>query len=188
MDEGADSGLAPERVRRQLDSSLERLGVDRVDLYLAHEPDPATPIGETLGAFDELAAAGSGRGVRASATTARTSCARRSTRGPPGRCSRTRSRSSTAATRRAVIPLCAAQRRRLPGVRAARRRLADRQVPARRAAARGLAHDAASRAVHAVRQRGRVPRRSTALATAAPRPRREHGRARARVAPGPSRA
>ena len=34
MDEGADSGLAPERVRRQLDSSLERLGVD------AHRPVP----------------------------------------------------------------------------------------------------------------------------------------------------
>jgi aryl-alcohol dehydrogenase-like predicted oxidoreductase len=57
MDEGRDSGLHPERVRRQLDSSLERLGVDRVDLYLAHEPDPATPIGETLDAFAKLAAA-----------------------------------------------------------------------------------------------------------------------------------
>jgi aryl-alcohol dehydrogenase-like predicted oxidoreductase len=58
MDEGHDSGLHPVRVRRQLDSSLERLGVDRVDLYLAHEPDADTPIGETLGAFAELAAAG----------------------------------------------------------------------------------------------------------------------------------
>jgi len=58
MDEGHDSGLAPERVRRQLDSSLERLGVDSVDLYLAHEPDPAVPTAETLGAFDEAAAAG----------------------------------------------------------------------------------------------------------------------------------
>jgi aryl-alcohol dehydrogenase-like predicted oxidoreductase len=58
MDAGTDSGLAPERVRRQLESSLERLGVDEVDLYLAHEPDPAVPVVETLGAFDELAAAG----------------------------------------------------------------------------------------------------------------------------------
>ena len=58
MDEGHDSGLAPERVRRQLDSSLERLGVERVDLYLAHEPDPAVPVAETLGAFEELVAAG----------------------------------------------------------------------------------------------------------------------------------
>jgi aryl-alcohol dehydrogenase-like predicted oxidoreductase len=58
MDEGADSGLAPGRVRRQLDSSLERLGVEAVDLYLAHAPDPETPIEETFGAFEELARAG----------------------------------------------------------------------------------------------------------------------------------
>jgi aryl-alcohol dehydrogenase-like predicted oxidoreductase len=50
----ADRGLAPERIRRQLDSSLERLGVERVDVYLAHEPDPATPLEETIGAFEEL--------------------------------------------------------------------------------------------------------------------------------------
>jgi aryl-alcohol dehydrogenase-like predicted oxidoreductase len=54
MDEGLDSGLAPERVRRQLESSRERLGVDRVDLYLAHEPDPVVPIGYTIGAFESL--------------------------------------------------------------------------------------------------------------------------------------
>jgi len=58
MDEGFDSGLAPDRVRRQLDSSLERLGVDRVDLYLAHEPDQAVPIAETFGVFAEAAATG----------------------------------------------------------------------------------------------------------------------------------
>ena len=40
MSAGADHGLAPERMRRQLHSSLERLGVDRVDLYLTHEFDP----------------------------------------------------------------------------------------------------------------------------------------------------
>jgi aryl-alcohol dehydrogenase-like predicted oxidoreductase len=50
----ADRGLAPARIRRQLEGSLERLGVDRVDLYLAHEPDPATPLEQTLGAFEEL--------------------------------------------------------------------------------------------------------------------------------------
>jgi aryl-alcohol dehydrogenase-like predicted oxidoreductase len=49
-----DRGLAPARVRRQLEGSLERLGVDRVDLYLAHEPDPATPLEDTLGAFEQL--------------------------------------------------------------------------------------------------------------------------------------
>ena len=58
MDESADSGLAPGRVRCQLDSSLERLGVDAVDLYLAHAPDPETPIEEMFGTFEELAGAG----------------------------------------------------------------------------------------------------------------------------------
>ncbi|MGH3070926.1 MAG: aldo/keto reductase [Gaiellaceae bacterium] len=54
MSEGADSGLAPARIRRQLESSLERLGVESVHLYLAHEMDPATPVVETIGAFEEL--------------------------------------------------------------------------------------------------------------------------------------
>jgi aryl-alcohol dehydrogenase-like predicted oxidoreductase len=58
MDTGLDSGLAPERVRRQIDASLERLGVDAVDLYLAHEPDPETPIADTIAAFEELASSG----------------------------------------------------------------------------------------------------------------------------------
>ena len=59
MSEGADSGLAPERVRRQLASSLERLHVDAIDLYLAHAMDTATPLAETIGVFEELVAAGS---------------------------------------------------------------------------------------------------------------------------------
>jgi aryl-alcohol dehydrogenase-like predicted oxidoreductase len=58
MAEGEDHGLAPSRVRRQLDSSLRRLGVDRVDLYLTHEWDPDVPIAELAGVFEELRAAG----------------------------------------------------------------------------------------------------------------------------------
>jgi aryl-alcohol dehydrogenase-like predicted oxidoreductase len=54
MDRGQDSGLGRERVLRQAESSLERLGVDSVDLYLAHAPDPDTPPAETFGAFEEL--------------------------------------------------------------------------------------------------------------------------------------
>ncbi|MFL5926632.1 MAG: aldo/keto reductase [Gaiellaceae bacterium] len=53
-----DTGLAPDRIRRQLESSLERLGVDRVDLYLAHEPDPETPLAETIATFEGLRAEG----------------------------------------------------------------------------------------------------------------------------------
>ncbi len=58
MEDGADQGLAPARIRRQLEGSLQRLGVEHVDLYLAHEPDPETPIEETIGAFEELVAEG----------------------------------------------------------------------------------------------------------------------------------
>jgi aryl-alcohol dehydrogenase-like predicted oxidoreductase len=58
MSAGADRGLAPARVRRQLESSLDRLGVERVDMYLAHDWDPDVPVAETAGVLDELVAAG----------------------------------------------------------------------------------------------------------------------------------
>ena len=58
MDDGSDRGLAPARVRRQIDSSLARLGVECIDLYLTHAWDPDVPIAETAGVFDELVAAG----------------------------------------------------------------------------------------------------------------------------------
>jgi aryl-alcohol dehydrogenase-like predicted oxidoreductase len=58
MAAGADHGLAPARMRRQLESSLLRLGVERVDMYLTHDWDPDVPIAETAGALDELVAAG----------------------------------------------------------------------------------------------------------------------------------
>jgi len=54
MEAGADAGLAPDRVRRQLEGSLGRLGVARVDLYLAHAPDSETPIGDTVAEFERL--------------------------------------------------------------------------------------------------------------------------------------
>jgi aryl-alcohol dehydrogenase-like predicted oxidoreductase len=58
MTEGADKGLAPERVKRQLESSLRRLGVERVDLFLTHDWDPDVPIAETAAALEELRRAG----------------------------------------------------------------------------------------------------------------------------------
>jgi aryl-alcohol dehydrogenase-like predicted oxidoreductase len=54
MEEGADHGLARDRGLRQLATSLERLGVDRVDLYLAHEHDPDVPAAELVAIFEEL--------------------------------------------------------------------------------------------------------------------------------------
>jgi aryl-alcohol dehydrogenase-like predicted oxidoreductase len=54
----ADRGLSRERILREVEGSLERLGVERLDLYLTHEPDPETPIEETLQALDELVRSG----------------------------------------------------------------------------------------------------------------------------------
>ena len=48
------TGGHPDYVRRACQDSLRRLGMERIDLYLYHRPDPATPIGETLGAMNEL--------------------------------------------------------------------------------------------------------------------------------------
>ncbi len=53
-----DEGLSARHIREQIEASLRRLGTDRVDLYLAHEPDPSVPIEETVAAFDELIRAG----------------------------------------------------------------------------------------------------------------------------------
>jgi aryl-alcohol dehydrogenase-like predicted oxidoreductase len=55
---GADHGLKPDRIARQLRSSLERLCVDRVELYLAHDYDPDVPLAESLGAFQAAQADG----------------------------------------------------------------------------------------------------------------------------------
>jgi aryl-alcohol dehydrogenase-like predicted oxidoreductase len=58
MAAGADHGLRPERIARQLSMSLERLGVDRVDLYLAHDFDPEVPLAESFSALDQAQAEG----------------------------------------------------------------------------------------------------------------------------------
>lgn len=55
---GADYGLSAKRIARQVESSLSRLGVERVALFLAHEFDPDTSLAETQAAFDALIAAG----------------------------------------------------------------------------------------------------------------------------------
>jgi aryl-alcohol dehydrogenase-like predicted oxidoreductase len=53
-----DGLAAPAAIRRSIEGSLERLRTDHVDLYYLHRPDPAIPIGDTLGALDELIEAG----------------------------------------------------------------------------------------------------------------------------------
>jgi aryl-alcohol dehydrogenase-like predicted oxidoreductase len=57
---GADFGARGSRryIHRAVEASLRRLGTDYIDLYQMHEPDPATPIAETLSALDDLVRAG----------------------------------------------------------------------------------------------------------------------------------
>jgi aryl-alcohol dehydrogenase-like predicted oxidoreductase len=59
-------GGSAEYIRRAIDSSLERLGTDYVDLYQYHRPDGVTPIEETLGALDELVRVGKVRHIGSS--------------------------------------------------------------------------------------------------------------------------
>jgi aryl-alcohol dehydrogenase-like predicted oxidoreductase len=48
----------PDYVRKACDASLQRLGVDHIDLYYQHRVDTSVPIEETVGAMAELVAAG----------------------------------------------------------------------------------------------------------------------------------
>ena len=59
-------GLAPGNIKRAAEGSLERLGVDHIDLYYAHVPDPGVPIERSLAAFDELIRDGKVRAIAAS--------------------------------------------------------------------------------------------------------------------------
>ena len=53
-----DRGLSRRCIMRQVDASLSRLQTDRLDMYLIHEPDPDTPLEETLEALDDVRRAG----------------------------------------------------------------------------------------------------------------------------------
>jgi aryl-alcohol dehydrogenase-like predicted oxidoreductase len=59
-------GLAPDRIRAACDASLRRLGVDVIDLYQVHAPDPDVPLEETLEALNGLVEAGKVRALGAS--------------------------------------------------------------------------------------------------------------------------
>ncbi len=62
----------PEYVRTAVDGSLQRLGVDHIDLYYQHRVDPTVPIEETVGAMAELVAAGKVRHLGLSEASAAT--------------------------------------------------------------------------------------------------------------------
>ena len=61
-----DSGLSREHIIQGVEASLKRLGTDYIDIYYAHTPDYATPIEETLRAFDSLVQQGKVRYVACS--------------------------------------------------------------------------------------------------------------------------
>jgi aryl-alcohol dehydrogenase-like predicted oxidoreductase len=52
--DGIGQGARPEYVRSEVEASLKRLQIDRIDLYQLHRPDPNTPIADTLGALNDL--------------------------------------------------------------------------------------------------------------------------------------
>lgn len=58
-----DRGGSRRYVRRAVEASLRRLGTDYIDLYQMHQPDPATPIEETLSVLDDLVREGKVRYV-----------------------------------------------------------------------------------------------------------------------------
>ena len=53
-----DRGLSRKHIMEQCHASLRRLGVDYIDLYQCHRPDPETPVDETLRALDDLVTQG----------------------------------------------------------------------------------------------------------------------------------
>lgn len=64
------TGLAADNVRAAADASLQRLGIDEIDVYYAHFDDPETPLEETVAAFSGLVDAGKIRTIAVSNYTA----------------------------------------------------------------------------------------------------------------------
>ena len=63
-------GLSPDQVKRGCEASLGRLGIERIDLFYAHQDDPATPLEQSMRAFDALVREGKARVIGASNYTA----------------------------------------------------------------------------------------------------------------------
>ncbi len=63
---GYDAGLSAAEIERAAEGSLKRLGIEAIDLYYAHKDDEATPLEDSLAAFDRLVKAGKVRALGAS--------------------------------------------------------------------------------------------------------------------------
>ncbi len=60
---GMMAGLAADTIEAACDSSLQRLGIDTIDLYYQHKDDPTVPLADSLGVFDALVKSGKIRAV-----------------------------------------------------------------------------------------------------------------------------
>src|SRR3954464_15187170 len=146
--------LSAARIRAACDASLRRLGVDHIDLYQVHAPDPDVPLEETLEALDGAGRRGTGRARRAGARRQGARSRRLElpglaagvggrAAGPPWLVAVRLAAAAVLAGRApdrdraaAVLPRCRAGG---DPVGAAGRRLPDRPLLPRRTAARGLA-------------------------------------------------
>src|SRR5438552_15726889 len=61
--EKEQQGASPQYIPKAIEASLRRLKTDRIDLYQLHQPDPKTPIADTLSALDQLVRAGKVREI-----------------------------------------------------------------------------------------------------------------------------
>ena len=182
----SDRGLSRERILRQIDGSLERLGIERVDTYMIHEPDPETPVAETARRARRAPRRRQGRRDRREQRRPRLA------RGGAGR---------RAGVGRAELLLAARSGGREGGssvlrgagdrvhrLRTARGRLAGREVPTRRAAARGIADDAAARSRTRTSTTTRSTTGSSGFAERRDRARGRHADAGASPGSSPTRA
>lgn len=67
---GFMTGLAPESIAPACDASLQRLGIETIDLYYQHKDDEKVPLVDSLGAFAQLVKAGKVRAIGLSQFTA----------------------------------------------------------------------------------------------------------------------
>ena len=66
MEIGGEKGLKRAQVEKQVEASLKRLGIERIDLYQTHKDDPDTRVEETLEALHRLVKAGKVQAIGAS--------------------------------------------------------------------------------------------------------------------------
>jgi aryl-alcohol dehydrogenase-like predicted oxidoreductase len=67
---GFMAGLKPETIAPACEASLQRLGIEAIDLYYQHKDDESVPLADSLGAFDALVKAGKIREIGLSQFTA----------------------------------------------------------------------------------------------------------------------